>query len=248
MSNPTPDPAPVPPCPRGADTHVVRNGTNDSGSQTYRCRGCGRRFVADPKKGPVTDDEQALVRRLLAERMGVRAIARATGRSRTWVQGFVNAVYRDETPHDPGPPPKKSGPVVIEAEADELWSFVGSKADVHWVWVVLDADTRRVLAMVVGDRSADTARRLWDALPAECRDGAVVYTDFLASYQGVIPESQHRAVGKESGRTAHIERFWLTLRQRCARFVRKTLSYSKCPRNHLGALWYFIRLYNLCHA
>ena len=133
-------------------------------------------------------------------------------------------------------------------EADELWSFVGSKDDVHWVWVALDADTRRVLGMVVGDRSAGTARRLWDALPRGYRTGVTVYTDFLASYRVVIPASRHRAVGKESGLTAHVERFWCTLRQRCARLVRKTLSFSKCPRNHLGALWYFIRLYNLCHT
>ena len=132
-------------------------------------------------------------------------------------------------------------------EADELWSFVGSKGDVHWVWVALDAGTRRVLAMVVGDRSAATARRLWDALPRGYRTGVTVFTDFLASYRVVIPASRHQAVGKDSGLTAHVERFWLTLRQRCARFVRKTLTFSKCPRNHLGALWYFIRLYNLCH-
>ena len=132
-------------------------------------------------------------------------------------------------------------------EADELWSFVGSKDDVHWVWVALDADTRRVLAMVVGDRSATTARRLWDALPRGYRTGVTVFTDYLASYHVVIPASRHQAVGKGTGLTAHIERFWLTLRQRCARFVRKTLTFSKCPKNHLGALWYFIRLYNLCH-
>ena len=132
-------------------------------------------------------------------------------------------------------------------EADELWSFVGSKSDVHWVWAALDADTRRVLGVVVGDRSAGTAQRLWDALPDEYRAGATVFTDFLASYRLVIPAAQHHAVGKDTGLTAHVERFWLTLRQRCARFVRRTLSFSKCPRNHLGALWYFIRLYNLCH-
>ena len=132
-------------------------------------------------------------------------------------------------------------------EADELRSVVGSKADVRWVWVALDAITRRVLAMVVGDRSAGTARRLWDALPRGYRTGVTVFTDFLASYQVVIPAARHQAVGKETGLTAHVERFWLTLRQRCARFVRKTLSFSKCERNHLGALWYFIRLYNLCH-
>ena len=106
---------------------------------------------------------------------------------------------------------------------------------------------RRVLAVVVGDRSAATAQRLWNALPRGFRTGVTVFTDFRASYRVVIPASRHPAVGKGSGRTAHIERFGLTLRQRCARFVRKTRTFSKCPRNHLGALWYFIRLYNLCH-
>ena len=131
-------------------------------------------------------------------------------------------------------------------EADELWSFVGSKARVRWVWVALDGDTRRALAMVVGDRSAATARRLWAALPPEYRAEAVVYTDLLASYRAALPRARHRAVGKGTGRTAHVERFWLTLRQRCARVVRKTLSFSRCPRNHLGALWYFVRHYNAC--
>ena len=130
-------------------------------------------------------------------------------------------------------------------EADELWSFVGDKGDVHWVWAALDANTRQVVAMIVGDRSEAAARRLWAALPDAYRDGAIVYTDFLAQYAAVVPEERHAAAGKEAGLTNHIERFWCTLRQRCARFVRKTLSFSKCPRNHVGALWYFVRLYNV---
>lgn len=136
----------------------------------------------------------------------------------------------------------KSGEVVIEA--DELRSFVGSKREVWWVWVALDADTRQVVAMVAGDRSARTARRLWDALPDEYRGGAVVATDFLAAYRAVIPEDRHAAAGKEAGLTAHVERFWRTLRQRCGRFVRKTPSFSKCDLNHTGALWYFTRYYS----
>ena len=133
-------------------------------------------------------------------------------------------------------------------EADELWSFVGDKRDVWWVWVALDADTRQVVGMVAGDRTAATARRLWAAVPAEYRDGAVVYTDFLAQYRAVIPEDRHTAAGKDAGLTNHVERFWCTLRQRCARFVRKTLSFSKCWENHVGALWYFIREYNQSRA
>ena len=131
-------------------------------------------------------------------------------------------------------------------EADELWSFVGSKGDIQWVWAALDADTRRVVAMIVGDRSEFTAQCLWAELPAAYRGRATVCTDFLASYRAAIPEAQDAAAGKDEGRTNHIERFWCTLRQRCARFVRKTLSFSKCPLNHIGALWYFVRLYNSC--
>ena len=37
----------------------------------------------------------------------------------------------------------------------------------------------------------------------------------------------HHAVGKGSGQTAHQERWYNSLRQRVARFVRKTLSFSK---------------------
>ena len=104
---------PIPPCPRCHATHVVRNGRLRPGSPQLLCRECGRRFVERPRKGPVTDDRKALVRRLLRERMSLRGIARATGLSRSWLQGFVNALYPDETPWDPGPlrpPPKKSRP------------------------------------------------------------------------------------------------------------------------------------------
>ncbi len=133
-------------------------------------------------------------------------------------------------------------------EADELWSFVGTKRCRWWVWVALDADTRQVVAMAAGGRDEYTARCLWDALPDEYREGAVVCTDFLAAYRAVVPEDRHASAGKEAGLTCHVERFWCTLRQRCARFVRKTLSFSKKWENHVGALWYFIRLYNLCRA
>jgi transposase-like protein len=81
---------------------VVRNGANTSGTPTFRCRGCGRRFVAAPLKGPVSGDRRELVERLLGERMSLRGVARATGHARSWVQEFANALYRERTPHTPG--------------------------------------------------------------------------------------------------------------------------------------------------
>ena len=82
---------------------MVRNGLTHSGTPAFRCRACDRRFVEAPRKGPVPGDTKDLIRRLLAERMSLRAIARVAGVSRSWLQGFVNGVYRDETPHHPGP-------------------------------------------------------------------------------------------------------------------------------------------------
>ncbi len=77
------------------------------------------------------------------------------------------------------------------------------------------------------------------------------------AYQAVIPDertgpegavlfkTQHEAVGKDSGFTAHIERFNNTIRQRLARFVRKTLSFSKSDEMHLICLHLFLHRYNL---
>ena len=103
--------------------------------------------------------------------------------------------------------------------------------------------------MAVGARTKATCRKLWASLPAIYRQCAVCSTDFWEAYVAVPPSKRHRACGKDSGETNHIERFNNTLRQRCSRLVRKTLSFSKKLANHIGALWYFIHDYNAqCRA
>jgi len=52
-------------------------------------------------------------------------------------------------------------------------------------------------------------------------------------------------VGKETGETAHVERWNNILRQRPARFVRKTLSFSKSDLMHEICLRLFLHRYNL---
>ena len=69
---------------------------------SFRCRGCGRRFVASPRKGPVPEADRAEIERMLAERLSLRATACSTRRSRSWLQRFVNDRYRKRTPHAPG--------------------------------------------------------------------------------------------------------------------------------------------------
>lgn len=70
-------------------------------------------------------------------------------------------------------------------------------------------------------------------MPAVYRQCAMIYTDHWETYKTILPSKRHCAVGKETGLTSDIECFNNTLRQRVARLVRKTLSFSKKLNNTL---------------
>ena len=131
-----------------------------------------------------------------------------------------------------------------------MWSFVGSKDNKQWVWLAMDATSREIVGVFVGDSEAQHPLRGsfsavgTETLAAVYRQCAVCYTDFWEAYEQVLPSKRHRAVGKETGKTSYIERFNNTLRQRVGRLVRKTLSFSKKLSNHIGAIWYFVHDYN----
>ena len=141
-------------------------------------------------------------------------------------------------------PPDPNDPDATTLELDELWSFVCKKTNQAWIWIALCRKTRQVVAYMIGDRSKATCYKLWRAIPKQYRTG-ICYSDFWSAYAAVIPEDQHEAVGKETGETAHIERWNNTLRQRVARFVRKTLSFSKSQIMHDICLRLFVHRYNL---
>ena len=140
--------------------------------------------------------------------------------------------------------PAEKGDVL---ELDELWSFVGSKANARWVWIALCRQTRQVVAYFVGDRSAQSARALRARIPPDYRCRAT-RSDWWLAYDEVFPRRTHRCTGKGAGETCHVERWNCTLRQRLSRFVRKTLSFSKCERMHEMALRLFVHHYNLSLA
>jgi IS1 family transposase len=148
---------------------------------------------------------------------------------------------RSTTPGDPCACSKKRR---LTVQADEMWSFVASKANQVWLWLAIDVESRLIVGCTIGPRDTETAEDLWYSLPPEYRQRAVCYTDFLQAYARVLPSKRHRAVDKASGKTAYIERLNNTFRQRCSRLVRKTLSFSKKLANHIGAIWYFIHHYN----
>ncbi|WP_166664712.1 IS1 family transposase [Candidatus Thiosymbion oneisti] len=128
-------------------------------------------------------------------------------------------------------------------EVDELWSFVFSTVFKVWIWIALNRETREVIAYACGNRREETCRILWNRIPPDYKK-AVVFSDYWKAYQAVIPDEQHHPVGKETGETAHVERWNNTLRQHLARFVRKTLSFSKCLHMHEICLKLFLHRYN----
>ena len=235
-------------CPQCGSPWFKRNGHIHTGKQNHRCKRCGRAFVLNPENHLITEEQRSLIERLLLERISLRGICRAVGVGLQWLIQFMVERFQATPEHLYAKPPDGTPAVILqrlEAELDELWSFVGKKANRYWVWIARDASTRQVIAFHVGDRSQDSAEQLWANLPARYREQAMFYTDQYAVYKGVIPPARHRAISKLARKTNHVERFNCTLRQRVSRLVRATLSFSKNLANHIGAIKYFICDYNL---
>ena len=111
------------------------------------------------------------------------------------------------------------------------------------MWVALCRATRQIVACCWGDRSEESCRYLWAQVPAPWR-AAICYTDLWEAYSAVLPSAQHVRTGKGAGKTAPIERWNNTLRQRLGQFVRRTLSFSKSDHLHDARLRLFVHRYN----
>ena len=128
-------------------------------------------------------------------------------------------------------------------ELDEVCGYVHKRRNKVWTWTALCRRTRQIVAYVNGDRGEVTCRVLWGRIPEayrRCR----TFSDFWKAYANVFSEAQHLSVGKETGETAHMERWNNTLRQRIGRMVRKTLSFSKDATWHDGVIHWFVVSYN----
>ncbi len=50
-----------------------------------------------------------------------------------------------------------------------------SKRTKREIWLTLDRQTREIIGAFVGDRSRESAKKLWSTLPAMYRQCAVIY-------------------------------------------------------------------------
>ncbi len=228
-------------CPSCDSDKVVKNGRIHNKKQKFICKVCGRRFVENPTNKIISQETEKQIDKLLLERISLAGIVRITDVSARWLQNYVNKKYK-KTPKKIDVKKKPRGKLTIEC--DEAWSFVRNKNNKQWIRLATDKDTREITGVYAGNRDKEGALGLWNSIPGVYRQCAVSYTDFRSSYDEIFPSKRHRSVGKETGKTNHIERFDNTMRQRISRLVRKTLSFSKIIENHIGAIWYFIHHYN----
>lgn len=227
-------------CPACSSLNFNKNGSIHNGKQKYECKNCQKQFVENPQNKVISEDLWLLVDKLLLEKIPIAGISRVTGISETWLQKYINEKY-ENIPKEIDII-KDKGRLTIEC--DEMWSFVQNKGNKQWIWLAIDIDSKEIVGVFVGTRDYAGAEGLWNSLPGVYRQCAVCYTDFWSSYKKIFPKKRHKSVGKESGKTNHIERFNCTLRQRISRLVRKTLSFSKKWENHVGAIWNFVHHYN----
>ena len=230
-----------PPCPSCGSSHILKNGSIHNKKQKYLCKDCGRQFVENPTKRYVSKQEIECLERGLLERISLRGLARMLKISIKWIQNYVNKLYRSISFQTSSLAACLEGLIL---ECDELWSFVCSKENPVYIWLALDRKTRQIVGFHLGDRTREDAQQLWESIPEKYRESAEVYTDCWKSYEKVVPAEKHHPSGKETGETSHIERFNNTLRQRCSRLVRESLSFSKNFFNHESAILDFINHYN----
>jgi IS1 family transposase len=186
----------MPNCPSCESANTKKNGhTHNTGKQNHICKDCGRNFVENPEKEPISNEVKSLVDKLLLERIPFRGISRVVGASLRWVIEYA-VVKWGKTPGDLGVQLDAAQTLEIdllqdELELDEQWSFVGKKANKQWLWLAMDRKSRKIIAFHVGDRSAASAKAIWEKIPESIRNKAKVYTDDWEAYKTAVPSKQH---------------------------------------------------------
>jgi insertion element IS1 protein InsB len=223
----------------GSD-HIIRNGHNKCGNAQYHCKACGayRVIRAQEKYSP---ESKAIVLKACRERMSLRGIQRVFGVWRKTVMRWLEARVAQLPTIAETLLPAQADDVL---EMDELVSFVGEKWFKRWLWTAQCRRTRQIVAFAIGDRSQDTCRLLWQAIPSAYRS-LPLFTDRWEAYQLVLPPDQHHPVNKGSGLTNHQERWYNTLRQWNSRYTRRTLAFSKDDYYHELVTRWFILEHNL---
>ena len=127
------------------------------------------------------------------------------------------------------------GDVIVCAEMDEQWGYVGAKSRQCWLFYTYDRIRRTVVAHVFGERTLATLERLLSLLSAF--EVVVWMTDGWPLYESRLKGKLH-VISKRY--TQRIERH--NLRQHLARLGRKSLSFSKSVELHDKVIGHYLNI------
>ena len=230
--------------------HIAKRGKTGLGKQRYLCQNpkCPvKTFILDYDYHGCVPNVKKKIIDMAMNGSGIRDTARALEISPTTVINELKkkesalecvnrAVLNRLSPHE----------VIvniqtvegIEAELDEMWSYVQSKENQRWLWHAIDHHTGKILAYTFGDHKDEVFLKLKELL--EPFGITQFYTDDWGAYERHLSPAQH-TVGKVN--TQKIERKHLTLRTRIKRLVRKTICFSKIEKMHDIVIGLFINRY-----
>ncbi|WP_420825861.1 IS1 family transposase [Thiocystis violacea] len=238
-------------CPHCHSEKVTKRGKTDRGKQRYSCNNesCSiNTFILDYSyQGHLPEVKKKIIDMAL-NGSGIRDTARVLNVSQTTV---INEIKKKESSlssvNEIALEKLKLSEITveiqkveaIEAELDEMWSYVQCKEKPRWLWHAIDHQTGTVLAYVFGRRK-DTAFLFLKAL-LEPFGITRFYTDDWGAYQRHLP-AQQQVISKAN--TQKIERKHLTLRTRIKRLARKTICFSKLETMHDIVIGLFVNRYD----
>ncbi len=205
-------------CPSCSATEgVVRNGKSTAGHQRYLCSHCRKTWQLQFTYTASQPGTHQKIIDMAMNGVGCRASARIMGVG-------LNTVLRHlKTQAAVGNLAHTTGQyVIVCAEMDEQWGYVGAKSRQRWLFYAYDRIRRTVVAHVFGERTLATLERLLSLLSAF--EVVVWMTDGWPLYESRLKGKLH-VISKRY--TQRIERHNLNLRQHLARLGRKSLSFSK---------------------
>jgi transposase-like protein len=128
-----------PHCPRCRSIVVVKSGRHH-GKQRWLCKRCRYQFTSPDLPVEASDQTKRVAVTLYGHGLSFRCVAKLLATSAHSVIRWVT-VYIDTCCSKPAP----EGTVIIEV--DEMWHFLGSKANKLWIWTALDRASGRLIVI-----------------------------------------------------------------------------------------------------
>ncbi|WP_407227443.1 IS1 family transposase [Escherichia coli] len=220
-------------CPSCSATEgVVRNGKSTAGHQRYLCSHCRKTWQLQFTYTASQPGTHQKIIDMAINGVGCRASARIMGVGlNTVLRHLKTQAAVGNLAHTTG------SDVIVCAEMDEQWGYVGAKSRQRWLFYAYDRIRRTVVAHVFGERTLATLERLLSLLSAF--EVVVWMTDGWPLYESRLKGKLH-VISKRY--TQRIERHNLNLRQHLARLGRKSLSFSKSVELHDKVIGHYLNI------